>query len=83
MGGYISNSISVFSDAFHLITDVIGFVVSFVFIYVSRKAPNDVMNFGYHRTEIIGALGNLFLIWALAGFLYYEATMRIINKVFV
>lgn len=49
MGGYISNSISVISDAFHLVTDLIGFVVSFVFIYVSRKAPTGVMSFGYHR----------------------------------
>ncbi len=33
--------------------------------------------------EIIGALGNLFIIWALAAFLIYEATLRIIDKEFV
>jgi zinc transporter 2 len=37
IGGYISGSIAVMSDAFHLVTDLIGFVVSFVFIYISRK----------------------------------------------
>ena len=31
----------------------------------------------------MGALGNLFIIWALALFLIYEATDRIINKEFV
>lgn len=41
------------------------------------------MTFGYHRMELLGALGNLFIIWALAIFLIYEATMRIINKEFV
>ena len=80
VGGYISNSISVISDAFHLVTDLVGFVVTFVFIYFSRKRPNSVMSFGYHRMEIIGALGNLFIIWALGAFLYYESTMRIIDK---
>lgn len=33
--------------------------------------------------ELIGALGNLFLIWFLAVFMIYEATDRIIYKVFV
>lgn len=41
------------------------------------------MSFGYHRMELLGALGNLFIIWALAFFLIYEATVRIINKEFV
>ena len=37
IGGYISGSISVISDAFHLVTDLIGFVVSFIFIMISRR----------------------------------------------
>ena len=83
VGGYISSSISVISDAFHLVTDLIGFVLSFLFIYYSKKRPNHKMSFGYHRMELLGALGNLFIIWALALFLIYEATDRIIHKVFV
>lgn len=78
VGGYISGSISVISDAFHLVTDLIGFVVSFVFIYISRRDPTEKMSFGYHRMELIGALGNLFIIWFLAIFMIYEATIRII-----
>jgi zinc transporter 2 len=39
VGGYISGSISVISDAFHLLTDLIGFMVSFGFIYYSRQKP--------------------------------------------
>ncbi len=80
IGGYISNSISVISDAFHLVTDLVGFVLSFVFIYLSRKAPNQKQTFGFHRMEVLGALGNLFIIWMLAFFLMYEAIVRIINK---
>lgn len=80
MGGYISGSISVISDAFHLVTDLIGFGISYVFIYFSRKEPTEKMSFGYHRMELLGALGNLFIIWFLAIFMIYEATIRIINK---
>jgi zinc transporter 2 len=83
VGGYISGSISVISDAFHLVTDLIGFVVSFAFIYYSRMEPTDRMTFGFHRLELVGALGNLFIIWFLAIFLIYEATVRIIEREFV
>lgn len=83
IGGYISHSISVISDAFHLVTDLIGFSVSFIFISFSRKDPTEKMSFGYHRMELIGALGNLFIIWILAIFMIYEATLRVIDKEFV
>lgn len=83
VGGYISGSISVISDAFHLVTDLIGFGISYLFIYFSRKEPTEKMSFGYHRMELLGALGNLFIIWFLAIFMFYEATVRIINKEFV
>ena len=79
IGGYISHSISVISDAFHLVTDLIGFSVSFIFISFSRKDPTEKMSFGYHRMELIGALGNLFIIWILAIFMIYEATLRVIE----
>lgn len=80
VGGYISGSISVISDAFHLLTDLLGFIVSFVFLWFAKKKPDERMSFGYHRMEVNGALGNLFIIWALAIFLIYEATLRIIEK---
>jgi zinc transporter 2 len=70
VGGYISGSISVISDAFHLVTDLIGFVVSFTFIHLSRRKPTDKMTFGFHRMELLGALGNLFIIWTLSAILF-------------
>ncbi len=45
--------------------------------------PTDRMTFGFHRLELVGALGNLFIIWFLAIFLIYEATVRIIEREFV
>lgn len=52
-------------------TDLLGFVVSFIFLWFAKKKPNEKMSFGYHRMEVMGALGNLFIIWALAIFLIY------------
>ena len=38
------------------------------------------MSFGYHRAEVVGALGSIILIWGLTILLFYEATIRIIEK---
>lgn len=83
IGGLISGSIAIISDAFHLITDLVGFILSFVFIHLARKRPTPEISFGFHRMELIGALGNIFIVWLLSFFMIQEATRRIINKEFV
>lgn len=82
-GGIISGSIAIISDAFHLVTDFIGFILSFAFIHLSRRKPTAKVSFGFHRMELVGALANLFIIWLLAVMMIVEATDRIINKVYV
>jgi zinc transporter 2 len=37
------------------------------------------MSYGYHRSEVIGALGSVILIWGLTIWLVYEAISRIVN----
>jgi zinc transporter 2 len=50
------------SDAAHLLSDLLGFIISIISIYISRKVVKNNMGYGYHRAEIIGALINIFLI---------------------
>ena len=79
IGGYLANSIAIMSDAAHLLSDLLGFIISIISIYISRKVAKNHMSYGYHRAEIIGALVSIVLIWALTIWLLYEATLRIIN----
>ena len=79
LGGYLANSIAIMSDAAHLLSDLLGFVISIVSIFISRKVAKNEMSYGYHRAEIIGALVSVVLIWALTVWLLYEATLRVIN----
>ena len=79
VGGYLANSIAIMSDAAHLLSDLLGFVISIVSIFISRKVAKNEMSYGYHRAEIIGALVSVVLIWALTVWLLYEATLRVIN----
>lgn len=80
IGGYIANSIAIMSDAAHLLSDFLGFLISIVSIYISRKGATHKMSYGYHRAEVIGALVSVCLIWGLTIWLLYEATIRIIHK---
>jgi len=78
IGGYLANSIAIMSGAGHLLSDLLGFIISIISIYIRRKVAKNNMSYGYHRAEIIGALVSIVLIWALTIWLLYEATLRII-----
>lgn len=79
VGGIWSGSLAIMTDAAHMFSDVAGFLISFISIYISQRKANFQYSYGYHRAEILGALSSVFLIWALLIWLNYEATMRIIN----
>ncbi len=80
IGGTLSGSIAIISDAIHLVSDLLGFVFSILFLYLSKKEMDEKVTFGYHRMELIGALINIFIVWAMVLFIMYEATLRIIHK---
>jgi solute carrier family 30 (zinc transporter), member 2 len=79
-GGYLANSIAIMSDAAHLLSDFLGFIISIVSIYISRRGATHQMSFGYHRAEVIGALVSVTLIWGLTIWLLYEASQRIVHR---
>lgn len=78
-GGYLASSIAIMSDAAHLLSDFLGFLISIVSIYISRRKATAQMSFGYHRAEVIGAMVSISIIWGLTIWLLYEATLRIID----
>lgn len=80
IGGYLANSIAIMSDAAHLLSDFLGFIISIVSIYISRRGATHQMSFGYHRAEVIGALASITLIWGLTLWLLYEAFLRIVHS---
>lgn len=80
VGGYIAYSIAIMSDAAHLLSDLLGFVISIVSIYISRQNPSKKMTYGYHRSEVIGALLSISVIWGLTIILIYGAILKLINR---
>lgn len=78
VGGYLSDSLAIMTDAAHLLSDLLAFVISIYALLVGQRAPTDKLTFGSHRAEIVGALTSVILIWGLTIWLIYEAVMRVI-----
>ncbi len=80
IGGIVSGSLAILSDAAHMLSDFSGFAVSMVSILISEKKANSKMTYGFHRAQIVGALGSVVLIWFLTIWLIFEAYERVVNK---
>jgi zinc transporter 2 len=77
IGGILSGSLAILTDAAHQLSDVAGFVISFVAIWMSTKKGNMDYTYGYHRADVVGAVGSILIIWILLVWLCYEAIWRI------
>lgn len=82
VGGILSNSLAIASDAAHLLTDLGAFMVSLASIWISSKSRTPDMSFGFHRAEILGALVSILSIWLITGILLYIAVQRVITPTF-
>ena len=77
VGGWWANSIALISDGAHMLTDVGALFLTLFALWVARKPTTARMSFGYHRAEILGALGSGLVIWLISGALVFEAIRRL------
>ncbi|XP_050995168.1 zinc transporter 2 [Labeo rohita] len=80
IGGYLAHSLAIMTDAAHLLTDFGSMMVSLFSLWISSRPPTKIMNFGWHRSEILGALISVMSIWIVTGVLVYLAIERIVRN---
>ncbi|KAK7133785.1 hypothetical protein R3I94_015601 [Phoxinus phoxinus] len=80
IGGYLAHSLAIMTDAAHLLTDFGSMMVSIFSLWISSRPPTKRMNFGWHRSEILGALVSVMSIWIVTGVLVYLAIERIVKN---
>jgi len=80
VGGLFANSLAVICDAFHLLSDLGGFIVSLISCYLATRQSDKNMNFGFRRFEVLGALLSIIFIWLLTGGLFCMAISRIFDR---
>eukprot|EP00599_Poterioochromonas_sp_BG-1_P012662 CAMPEP_0173164256 /NCGR_PEP_ID=MMETSP1105-20130129/20457_1 /TAXON_ID=2985 /ORGANISM="Ochromonas sp., Strain BG-1" /LENGTH=474 /DNA_ID=CAMNT_0014084567 /DNA_START=64 /DNA_END=1488 /DNA_ORIENTATION=+ len=76
VGGYLANSIAIFSDAAHLLTDIAGFGIALVATLASKAPATKRLTFGFARAEVFGALASVLSLWVITFFLLYAAYDR-------
>lgn len=79
IGGFISGSLALLSDALHNFSDVISLIISYVANRFSKKKASTNKTFGYKRAEIIAAFVNSATLMVVAVFLIIEAIERFYN----
>lgn len=79
IGGYFANSLAVMSDAAHLFSDVCGYALSLVAVYLSTWPKSKSMPYGFVRAEIIGALCSVLFLWVVLYHLVQEGIERLTN----
>lgn len=79
IGGLISGSLSLLSDALHNLSDVISLVISYIAARLSRTHASLHKTFGYKRAEIMAAFVNAATLVIIAIILIIEAIERFQN----
>jgi cobalt-zinc-cadmium efflux system protein len=79
VGGILSNSISLVSDAVHMFTDVIAIGLSLFAITMAARSHSGAMTFGYHRAEVMAALANGIALAVISVWVLYEAFLRVVS----
>jgi cobalt-zinc-cadmium efflux system protein len=76
IGGILSGSLSLLSDALHNAGDALSVMLSYIAFRLSKKSTSPAKTFGYKRIEILAVLFNTVLLIVILVYLFYEVFQR-------
>lgn len=76
IGGLITGSLALLSDAAHMLTDASALAIALAAIQIARRAADKRRTFGYHRFEILAATFNATMLFLVAIYILYQAYQR-------
>ncbi|MEK4554145.1 cation diffusion facilitator family transporter [Jeotgalicoccus sp. FSL K6-3177] len=79
IGGVLTNSLALLSDAGHMLSDAISLAVALAAFKMGEKAADSARTYGYRRFEILAAVFNGVTLIVIAVFIIIEAAGRFIN----
>lgn len=77
VGGVLTNSVAILSDAVHDLGDSISLLFSMMMEKVSKKEGNKNLTFGYKRYSLLGAVFSAFVLILGSTFVLYNAINRL------
>ncbi len=79
IGGLLSGSLALISDAGHNLSDVASLILGYAGQKVSQQKPGKKYSFGLKRFEVLIALVNAMTLLAIGAYIIYEAIQRYIT----
>ena len=76
LGGLFSGSLALLADAGHMLTDASAIAISLFALWLSAKPASTRYSYGLKRAEVMAALFNGLLLFALGGWILFEAWER-------
>lgn len=79
IGGYLTNSLALMTDAVHVFMDVLALSLSLFAIYISELPPTEKRTFGLHRVEVFVSFVNSFVLILITLFILFKAYFRLLD----
>ena len=81
VGGVLSGSLALISDAGHMLTDFAALALAWFAIRLSRRQADIRRSYGYHRFQVLAAFVNGISLVAIAVWIVVEAGRRLADPV--
>ena len=79
VGGWVSNSLALLSDAGHMLADAGAIALSLFALRISARPADSRRTYGYYRLEILAALVNGAFLFAIAAGIAIEGYHRLMH----
>lgn len=79
IGGLVSGSLALLSDALHNLSDVVSLVLTYLTRKLAKKAPTKRYSYGFRRAEVLSALLNSATLLIALTLIAREAVLRLIH----
>jgi cobalt-zinc-cadmium efflux system protein len=76
-GGWISHSLALLADSAHVFMDAVALAIALAASLVAKQPPSEHQSYGFARFEILAALGNGILLFAVAVVVMLQAVSRL------
>ncbi len=77
IGGFVTNSLALLSDAGHMLADVASLLLALLALWFAARPVTTRKTYGYYRMEILAALANGAALVVISLLISYEAFQRI------
>jgi len=79
VGGFLTNSLALLSDAGHMLTHLFALGMSFFAIVLAARPVTKEKTYGFYRAEVVVAFVNGIVLLFIAALIFYKAIFRVIS----